>query len=109
MAEAIAAAAPSLSANPAARAAYGAHAAAKPEDRTEAAAKDFEAVFLTQMMQSMFAGLGDEGPMGGGEAMGTYRSMLADEYGKTIAASGGIGLADHVRRELIAAQQGTGS
>lgn len=86
--------------------AYGAHPSAQTKSRTDAAAEDFEAVFLTQMMERMFDGLSSEGPLGAGAAGGAYRSMLADQYGKTIAASGGVGIADDVRRELIALQQG---
>lgn len=79
---------------------------AKTSAKIDATAQDFEAVYLTQMMEQMFKGLGQEGPLGSGEAGGAYRSMLADEYGKSIAASGGVGIADDVRRELIALQQG---
>lgn len=86
--------------------AYGAKQPTKAADKVDATAEDFEALFLTQMMERMFEGLGGEGPLGGGAAGGAYRSMLADSYGKTVAASGGIGLADHVRRELLALQQG---
>lgn len=89
--------------------AYGAHPKSKPIDKSEAAAQDFEAVYLTQMMEQMFAGLGEGGPLGSGEAGSAWRSMLTDEYGKSIAASGGVGLADQVRRELIAIQQGSAS
>lgn len=97
----------SLSAALGAQKAYGAHPKPKGPDKTADAAQDFEAVYLTQMMEQMFTSLGDEGPLGGGEAGNAYRSMLADEYGKTIAASGGVGLADQVRRELISLQQGS--
>lgn len=86
--------------------AYGAHQSAKAPSRVDEAAQDFEAVFLTQMFEKMFEGLGGEGPLGSGEAGGAYRSMLADQYGKTIAAAGGVGIAADVRRELIALQQG---
>jgi Rod binding domain-containing protein len=74
--------------------------------KVDAAAQDFEAVFVTQMIQQMFTGMGEDGPLGDGEAGSAYRSMLTDEYGKTIASAGGIGVADQVRRELIALQQG---
>ncbi|MFC3691701.1 rod-binding protein [Chenggangzhangella methanolivorans] len=90
----------------AAQKAYGAHPAAKAPNRVDQTAEDFEAVFLTQMMERMFEGLGGDGPLGSGEAGGAYRSMLADQYGKTIAAAGGIGIAEDIRRELIALQQG---
>ncbi|HVI30325.1 rod-binding protein [Hansschlegelia sp.] len=105
MADAAAAATPALAALGAQKA-YGARPPAKAADKLDAVAQDFEAVYLTQMMEQMFSGLGDGGPLGSGEAGSAYRSMLADQYGKTIAASGGIGLADDVRRELIAIQQG---
>jgi Rod binding domain-containing protein len=74
--------------------------------KVDTAAQDFEAVFVTQMIQQMFTGMGKEGPLGDGEAGSAYRSMLTDEYGKNIASAGGIGVAEHVRRELIALQQG---
>jgi Rod binding domain-containing protein len=32
--------------------------------------------------------------------------LLTDEYAKTVAKSGGVGLADHVYRALIAQQEG---
>ncbi|RXF68096.1 rod-binding protein [Hansschlegelia zhihuaiae] len=85
--------------------AYGAQSGPKKPDKIDAAAQDFEAVFLTQMMERMFAGLSGEGPLGSGAAGGAFRSMLADQYGKTVAAAGGVGIADDVRRELIALQQ----
>lgn len=97
--------APSAAAALVAQKAYGS-APAKPKDKAAAAAQDFEAVYLTQMMERMFDGLGEGGLLGAGAGGSAYRSMLADEYGKTIAASGGIGIADQVRRELIAIQQG---
>jgi peptidoglycan hydrolase FlgJ len=68
-------------------------------------AEDFEAVFLNTMMQSMFAGLDGEGPLGGSGASGVWRSFLTDEYAKGIAKAGGIGIADHVYRSLIAHQE----
>ncbi|MFD1704455.1 rod-binding protein [Methylopila henanensis] len=86
---------------------YDAHPQAKAASRLDAAAVDFEAVFLTQMMQSMFSGLGDDGPLGGGPGTDAYRSMLADQYGRSVAAAGGVGLADHVRSELLSLQKGS--
>lgn len=89
--------------------AFAAHpGAAKAPSKVDAAAEDFEAVFLTQMVQTMFEGLGEDGPLGGGSTgSDAYRSMLADQYGRSIAASGGVGLAAHVRAELLALQTGT--
>ena len=78
--------------------------AASTAEKARAAAEDFEAVFLNSMMQQMFNGVG-EGPFGGGPAAGVWRSFLTDEYAKTFARSGGIGIADHVQRALLAQQE----
>jgi flagellar protein FlgJ len=86
----------------------GLAAKAKPTgDKAWAAAQDFEAVFLRSMMEQMFAGLEGEGPFGGGESVGVWRSFLTDEYSKTFAKAGGIGIAQHVYQSLLAAQEGS--
>jgi Rod binding domain-containing protein len=71
------------------------------------AAEEFEAVFLTTMLEGMFAGLGTDtdSPFGGGSGEQTYRSLLTAEYAKEIAKSGGLGIADQVAREMIAVQE----
>jgi len=53
----------------------------------------------------MFTGISGDGPFGGGGAVGVWRSMLTDEYAKSFAKSGGIGIADQVYRTLIARQE----
>jgi Rod binding domain-containing protein len=73
--------------------------------KARAAARDFEAVFLNSMFQNMFTGISGEGPFGGSGAVGVWRSMLTDEYSKSFAKSGGIGIADQVYRTLMAHQE----
>ena len=70
------------------------------------AAEEFEAVFLSQMLESMFKGVRTDGPFGGGHAEEMMRSFMLQEYGKTMAANGGVGIADAVKRELLHAQEG---
>jgi Rod binding domain-containing protein len=67
-------------------------------------AQDFEAVFVNQMFQQMFKGVG-EGPFSGGPGAGMWRSFMVDEYAKSFVQKGGIGLAAHVERELLKAQE----
>ena len=74
-------------------------------EKARAAAQDFEAVFLNSMFQNMFTGISGEGPFGGSGATGVWRSMLTDEYSKSFAKSGGIGIADQVYRSLMAHQE----
>lgn len=73
--------------------------------QARAAAEDFEAVFLNSMFSEMFTGIDGEGPFGGGGGTGVWRSFLTDEYSKSFAKSGGIGIADHVYRALLAQQE----
>lgn len=73
--------------------------------KARAAARDFEAVFLNSMFQNMFTGIDGEGPFGGQGATGVWRSVLTDQYAKSIAKAGGIGIADQVYKSLIAHQE----
>ena len=73
--------------------------------KAKAASQDFEAVFLNSMFQQMFTGVKGEGPFGGDGATGVWRSFLTDEYAKSFAKSGGIGIADQVYRSLMAQQE----
>jgi flagellar protein FlgJ len=75
------------------------------EAKARATAQDFEAVFLNSMFQHMFTGMDGDGPFGGNGATGVWRSMLTDQYAKSFAKSGGIGIADQVYRTLIAQQE----
>jgi peptidoglycan hydrolase FlgJ len=81
--------------------------AAKPANdakaRAHAAATDFESVFLSNMFNQMFTGIDGDGPFGGGKA-GVWRSFLTEEYAKTFAKAGGIGIADQVYSALLAQQ-----
>jgi Rod binding domain-containing protein len=76
-----------------------------PNTRARAQATDFEAMFLNSMFSQMFTGINGDGPFGGAGATGVWRSFLTDEYAKTFARAGGIGLADHVYRALLAQQE----
>lgn len=70
----------------------------------EKAAKEFEAVFLAQMMEHMFADV-DLSPGSEGPGDDIYKTLLIDEYSKLMSRSGGIGVADHVKREMIRMQE----
>ena len=77
--------------------------------KARASAVDFEAVFLNSMFNQMFTSVGGEGPFGGGGGAGVWRSFLSEEYSRSFAKSGGIGIADHVYRSLIAQQEARGT
>jgi flagellar protein FlgJ len=93
------------SASPASLYGLGRKGASGGHEKARAAAQDFEAVFLNSMISQMFTGVGNDGPLGSGPAVGVWRSFLTDEYAKTFARAGGIGIADDVYRSLIAQQE----
>ena len=73
--------------------------------KARATATDFESVFLNSMFNQMFTGIDGDGPFGGGGGAGIWRSFLSEEYSKSFAKAGGIGIADHVYSALLAQQE----
>ena len=76
-----------------------------PKAKARTKAVDFEAVFLNSMFSQMLTGLDGDGPLGGKGAVGVWRSFLSEEYAKSFAKAGGIGIADHVYRSLMTQQE----
>ncbi len=68
-------------------------------------ADDFEAVFLSQMLAHMTAGVKLEEPFGGGPGEDMFRSLLNNEYAKAIASRGGIGVSNQIYRQILALQE----
>jgi Rod binding domain-containing protein len=75
------------------------------EGKARAAAVNFEAQFLNSMFSQMLTGIDGDGPFGGGPAVGVWRSFLTDQYAKSFAKAGGIGIADKVYHALLAQQE----
>ena len=73
--------------------------------RIREAAQQFEAQFLSVMLQPMFEGLGAGGAFGGGTGEEMWRPMLVNEFARAIAEGGGLGLGDAVTREMITMQE----
>lgn len=68
-------------------------------------AEEFEAFYLAQALQPMFAGVSPSEPFNGGPGEDMWRSMQVQEYGKALARNGGIGLADSVVAEMVKMQE----
>ena len=68
-------------------------------------AQGLEANFFQTMLGSMFEGLDGEGPMGNGPGQDAWRGMMLENYGKDLAAKGGIGLAPQIYREMLRHQE----
>ena len=72
--------------------------------KAKATSQDFEAMFLNSMFSQMTSGLKGEGPFGSTTGTGVWRSMLTEQYSKSFAKAGGVGIAKDVYRKLILQQ-----
>ena len=72
--------------------------------KAKATAQDFEAVFLNSMFSQMTSGLNGEGPFGNTPGTGIWRSMLTEQFSKSFAKAGGVGISNDVYRTLILQQ-----
>ena len=72
--------------------------------KAKSTAQDFEGMFLNSMFSQMTSGLKGEGPFGNTPGTGVWRSMLTEQYSKSFAKAGGVGISKDVFRELILQQ-----
>jgi Rod binding domain-containing protein len=81
--------------------------------RLRKAAQDFEAIFLTNLLKTMREATPSKGGVfRPGNEMKTYEGFMDEELGKSMARSGGIGLANILIRDLgrhLAAPKGPSS
>jgi len=74
------------------------------QQKAKATATDFEAMFLNSMFSQMTSGIKGEGPFGDTPGTGVWRSMLTEQYSKSFAKAGGVGISNDVYRTLILQQ-----
>ena len=67
--------------------------------------QQFESMFLSEMMNPMFAGIKADKVFGGGHGEEMFRSMQVDEFAKGMTAQGGVGIAAAVQREILRLQE----
>ncbi|NCO02785.1 MAG: flagellar biosynthesis protein FlgJ [Alphaproteobacteria bacterium] len=75
--------------------------------RIDETAKDFEAMFVSEMMKPMFEGIKPDERFGGGKTEEVFKGVLLQEYGKLMAETGTLGIAESVKAELIRMQSNT--
>ena len=73
-------------------------------NKIDHAAQEYESVFIGEMLKYAFDTVPQDGMFNGGQGESVGRSFLTQEYAKKISQAGGIGLADHVKSELIRLQ-----
>ena len=79
-------------------------ASARTREDAQSVAREFERMFLAEMLRPMFEGIETDGVFGGGTAEEVFRPLLIDRYAEQIASSGGIGIADAVLGEILRMQ-----
>ncbi len=73
--------------------------------RADKSSKDYESVFISQFLGSMFSSIPTDSITGGGEGEEMFRSMMIDQYAKSIEHQGGFGIASQMKAELLKHQQ----
>jgi Rod binding domain-containing protein len=81
-----------------------AEASLKVKGKAKEAAQNFESMFLSNMFQQMFTGIDGDGPFGGSGSLKIWRSFMTDQYAKSFAKAGGIGLAPQIYEALLKRQ-----
>jgi Rod binding domain-containing protein len=69
--------------------------------RADAAAKEFEAVFIARLLEPLFASVETPAVAGGGKSEAFFKGLLQESYARAFADRGGFGLADQVKAALI--------
>jgi flagellar protein FlgJ len=77
------------------------------DSQLQKACAGMESLFLNHLMQKMRATIETSDLLGGGQTEKLYTSMLDAEVARTLAASGGIGLARILQQQLSAAGSST--
>ena len=75
------------------------------EAKADAAAKEYESIFISQFLGSMFSGIQSDTLTGGGQGEEMFRSLMINEYAKGIEQQGGFGMAAQMKAELLKHQQ----
>lgn len=73
--------------------------------KIDQAAKDFEAVFVTELLKPMFEGIKTNENFGGGKGEEIFRGFMIQEYGKMMAETGRLGIADQIKADMIRMQE----
>lgn len=79
-----------------------AQATGAPKKPVAETARELEGVLVGQLVNAMFATLGEDTPGGSGEEM--FRGVLAEKLGTQVARGPGVGLAAPVMETMIKMQ-----
>ncbi len=83
---------------------YGRPSPVSDRERALEVAREFEAVFVSDAVKTMFQGVPTD-PLSGDTSADSWRELLVDEYAKDLVRRGGFGLAEPIARELLKIQE----
>lgn len=70
-------------------------------NKIDEASKEFEALFVSEMLKPMFEGIKTDGMFGGGKGEEIFRGFMLQEYGEMLAETQSIGLSAQVKQAMI--------
>ncbi|MBU6474650.1 MAG: rod-binding protein [Alphaproteobacteria bacterium] len=74
--------------------------------KDDKASRQFEGVFLGEMMSQMFNGVGTDPLFGGGQGEKMFNDLLVRQYGQKMANTGqGVGVASALKKMMIQMQE----
>ncbi|MEQ1789110.1 MAG: rod-binding protein [Rickettsiales bacterium] len=74
-------------------------------EKADIVSKDFESLFISQMLEQMFGESSGSNAFGTSDTDEVYKGLMVQEYGKIISQSGGIGIAQNIKAELLKQQE----
>ncbi len=78
---------------------------ARNEEEAHRVGRDFEQMFLSQMLQPMFESVQHDGMFSGGYGEKMFRSLQVDEFAKAMSRAGGIGISSAIARQMLTMQE----
>ena len=80
-------------------------AATRDSDKAREVSKQFESIFLMQVLENMSSGVEGDPMFSGGAGDKIYRSMFNEQTAGAIARQGGVGIADSIYRSILQMQE----
>lgn len=77
----------------------------EPSDKVKKSAKEFEGMFMSEMLSHMFEGTEVNPVFGGGEGEKMFRSLLTQEYGKKMAEGDRSGMSKQIQTMMLNIQE----
>ena len=75
------------------------------EGKLKKACRDFEAIFIQQMLKAMRQTVQESDLFGKGSEKETFQSLFDEEWSKSLAQQGGIGIGKMLYRQVLSPEE----